>query len=221
MLFNELKKGHSVIVQAIWGDSVQDASTKVSDTQGTSLILHTFSYKGLELEVSSKNMPGMVFDLIYTDPDSGEKTVWEDVTVIPATGSDGKNYYAVQLKSAGEKEKNSERRSEMRIPLDIPGIIPGPSPSESVPVTIHDISRSGVSILAPSSYTLTDRKIQAAFSDIVNADAFIIPMECRVLRSVPQPNDILKAGGTVLYGCRIEKAGPALVTYLLTKASSK
>lgn len=220
MKLNDLKPGQKVTVQMIWGNSEQNIPTQIIQAEEDSLLLESFAYKGNPVDLSSGSSPDMEFGFFCIDPADGTRKFWKDMSVSDETW-EGRNCYRFRLKSGASGAETRERRKEVRMTLDIPGVISLGKDREPVPITIHDISSIGISLLVPADVSIGSGIMDILFSDIVNSDAFMIPLKCRSVRQVLQPRDVLGFGrGTVLHGCTIEAAHESLMTYILVKRSS-
>ena len=221
MKLNELKAGQPVNVQLIWGNVSQEVATRVLASDESSLTVGSFNYKGKNIDLSSGSSPDMTFNVYGVDPATSTRKVWTDMNLESAE-FEGKACYRLTLGAGSDTAVDSERRKEIRMVLDIPGAISKGKDKEPVPITIHDISSIGISLLVPSDEPVPSAPVDIMFSDIVNTEAFMVPVKCRPIRSVVQPRDILGMGrGTTLWGCSIEAGNESLVTYILVKRTSE
>lgn len=220
MKLSDLSAGQKVIVQMLWGSSEQDIATQIIQAEEDSLLLESFTFKGNPVDLSSGSSPDVEFGIFCTDPADGTRKFWKDMAVSDETWQ-GRNCYRFRLRDKAAAAETRERRREVRMTLDIPGVISLGKDREPVPITIHDISSIGISLLVPADFPVGTGTMDIVFSDIVNNDAFMIPLKCKAVRQVLQPRDLLGFGrGTVLCGCTIEAAGESLMTYILVKRSS-
>lgn len=208
MKIQELKKGDSVTVEIMWGESSYELASKVIYSLNNDVFIEPFMYKNSVVDLGKNISQDMFYNIYAVDKDNNQRVQWKNVRIEMVTLKNGKAAYSLKTYQFAKNSITSERRTQERTVVNVPDIayIEG----KRVPIAIRDISSSGCSITCSSGVDIPSGNFEIEFSDIAKDEAYTILLQCKVVRR----NNM---GIDGFFGCQITQENKDLLFYMFHK----
>lgn len=195
MKLQDIPNGHALILQIEWGTQKIEISSSLMEKGTESIFVSPYIHDGVPLRLSINASSGVKCDLYTTDLDSHERITWKNVSVETISKND-EVFYSISTNAFNRVSSSAERRQSERMLVRRPGKVYDVISDTYTDVMIHDISDSGLSFYAPTSFDCKSSQPIVNFSDIVDDREYVNVVSVSIMRTQKKP-------GTVLYGCRV------------------
>jgi hypothetical protein len=214
MLLKDLREGEDIVLEIVWGDNHYRIANNVIAQKDEGIVIHAVLCKGEVLDLGSKRLSDMVYQISTQDRTDGHLIVWKSVQMEKMVYN-GQQAYYVKAPAFAQLAVHNERRRQKRTIIDVQCRV---EYGNDIPVTVkgivHDISDSGIAFYIAGSVDQEKRAYAIEWKDTAREQQFHLRLHCTSVRTVQQT-------GHTLVGCIITKSDPNLLEYILYKRTER
>ncbi len=208
MLLHDISAGDEVRLELIINDTPYQIPTHAVDVAPGKVWIEVFRFEKQVIDLSDPKFYHIRYNLHGYDK-AKLPYCWDDME-LSMEMHNGLSCYLLScspFKSAGRAEN---KRMKDRVKVSVPAELQWRQKNFNIPVTLYDISDSGVAFLANEDAPLINERIIVEIREMIQERKFWIKMECVCVRKMPKD-------GNILYGCKFQIIDQRLLEYIFAK----
>ena len=215
MKLQELKVGAELTLIVEWGTNHYEIPMKIVLSMQDRVFVSAFSYNGTTVDLASvKNYNGMIFHMVYNDPEDKKRLTWKCVS-LETREVKQKIYYEVLANTFSSESREENRRNQVRLPIRKPCKIELKDNGFSLDGEVYDISQGGISFRCDTDLDLVGVNLLVQFSDEVREHSFDLDIPCRCVRRLFDTEK-----GVNHFGCQIISMDRDILSYIALKTAN-
>ena len=195
MKLNELVLNQRITIQLMVGDKKIEFFSNVMDKDEESVYMTPYILNGNALELNVVNDPHVTCNIFADEPSTNQRISWRAVELTTLHRND-QMMYQLKTHRFNRIAVPDDRRAYDRVPVQLNGVVYGSQLGDGENIIIHDISESGISFLAPTTFALHSQQVTIDFADTIGKREFSLRVDCTIARMCAQEDSIL-------VGCKI------------------
>lgn len=211
MRLKELVVDQKIIVQINFGEQKMEfyADVLAVNDEGIDTTPYTYNDEVLELNIEAHH--GTICNIFADNLSNGKRVSWKNVKIQTVDSENGKIYH-ISTSTFNRISHEDDSRQHNRLIVRKNAHIY--EQGKLIDIIVHDISDSGISLYAPTSYKPSSSQITIVYADSVGERAFPLKIECQIVRTE-------KKAGVVFYGCKVVGENKDFLTYGFLKRLKK
>lgn len=207
MVLQELKKGTSITLEVIWGNTKFEFETKVLASRNDGIIVELLVYNGIPLDLGAGKFKDISYN-IYVITEKSQRIAWKNVQIEMLTLREQGKVYLVKTYNFAKNGALSERRTEERTVINRAAFLW--TGDRKIPIKVYDISSKGISFYVARGVEIDYPAMSIEIEDYVGGKEIDFMVNCRFARRVDSEDESL-------IGCVITRETKGLLFYVFAK----
>lgn len=205
MKLTDLLAEQRLIVQLQWGEQQIEFDSEVIGSEESGIYVSPYLHAGKALSLDVCGGKDVICNLFTDDMSNQQRVSWKNVQ-LATVDRDGETVYFLSTHVFNSESEHDDRRDNDRTIVQVKAKLYDGRTDDGIDIIVHDISNSGISFFAPSSFIPRSQQLVIAFSDSIEDKQFDIKVDCTISR-------IISKAGNSFVGCRVNSASKDFMLY--------